>query len=278
MNDKYLGWWAILCGGCALALGTVTVLSLIFGPGPSVIDPSPAQQTMECQGLAPPPQCVRVHSEDTGSTGSLGTGAYIGPGLVVTANHVVRDRQSNTSVSVMFPKVGGGWTEIGGEVLVGVTRMDFALIRLESLPPCKPLAINSDRPAPGDRLSFMGYGGGEYKQVEGIVNNKRFTKGWLEIDCVPSAVSGDSGGPVLDARGQYTGTLWGGDGKATIFTPSHYIIDKIEELGIYLPIPPAEPEEPGDDGYRIYEPLNPATIAGRYHNRTRTNNFYRRVA
>jgi S1-C subfamily serine protease len=257
-----------------VGVGAFTVYQVATGdPGCLPVDIQVHQ--LQQSDVAPPPQCVKVHSDDTGSTGSLGTGAYIGPRLVVTANHVVQDRASDTSITVSFPNADGTWTEIGGEVLAGIKKMDFAIIQLESDPPCQPLAIDTDRPVPGDKLSFMGYGGGEFKQVQGVVNKKKFSYGWLEIDGPPSAISGDSGGPILNARGQYVGTLWGGNGVSTIFTSAETIVAKILDLDFYLP-EPAEPEE--NNAPNLYEPLNPATIAGRYHNRKRTNNFYRRAS
>lgn len=193
----------------------------------------------------PQPQCVQVAVADR-MGGSLGTGAYIGPKLVVTCWHVVKDRKSDDSVTVKFPLpltitydgravADIKWQEIPGTVILSERKKELALIELESTPHCAPLSLSSGVEV-GQTVSIQGYGGGKYKQLWGTVYEKKLAPDtrsdfiWFQIEGAIS-VSGDSGGPVIDERGRYVGTLWGADTGLTAFLPSDIVIEAVLDLG-----------------------------------------------
>ena len=180
----------------------------------------------------PQPQCVKIYVDDGQGNGSEGSGAYIGPCLVVTAQHVVSERKADDAVVVKFP-TGPGRETIKGTVVAANEEQDLAIIRLDYDPPwCEPFQLCLVM-RPGMRLSVQGYGGAGYKQTWGALARKTVTpsKGdaYWNIVTAPS-VSGDSGGPVLDDRGRFAGTLWGsGDGE-TYFTPTEIVLQGVIEL------------------------------------------------
>ena len=164
---------------------------------------------------APPQACVQVKVNDKGGRGgSSGSGAVVRPDLVVTCWHVVQDR-ARDSVTVIVPGKG----PVEGTVIRVDKRQDLAYIRLSK--PQKPFKIGAPVRT-GDRVTIHGYAYDSYKQSEGTINSTTYgTKDnsvqWREI-LDAFARSGDSGGPVLDTKGRFVGTLWGADKVGTQFT------------------------------------------------------------
>jgi S1-C subfamily serine protease len=195
----------------------------------------------------PQPQCVRVFVKDKEGM-SAGSGALIDSDLIVTCNHVVKDRKTD-DVEVMFPS----WEVIPGKVWKTDKKLDVALIKLLRDAECQPLSLNLEVPS---KLSIQGYGYGTYRQRWGKVSADIYAPGqgqkgvWREI-LVATARSGDSGGPVIDAEGRYCGTLWGAGGDGTMFTP-------LEHIFPMLSIPKPEPETTP----LLFSPLYPVLPIG----------------
>jgi hypothetical protein len=169
--------------------------------------------------LSPPqtphPAVVRVISPE-GATLSLGSGTLVDKneehGLVVTNWHVVRDARA--PVEVVFPS--------GFRSTAKVIRMDrdwdLAAL-LISKPPVEPVPLSTAAPKPGDSLSIAGYGSGKYKMQSGRCTqylSPGGNKPYEMLEMSAAARQGDSGGPILNSRGELTGVLFGaGDGKTT---------------------------------------------------------------
>jgi S1-C subfamily serine protease len=165
-----------------------------------------------CQGQDRPlPQCVRVLVEDKNGRSS-GSGAYVeslrlAECLVVTCYHNIKDRKTD-DVEILFPN----WQLISGSVVKVDRRLDVAIIQLAQTPTCKPLPVSTDLTA---KLTIHGYGYGPYKQQTGSLG----TAGkWRKV-IGAAARSGDSGGPVINERGEFVGVLWGSVDGETYFTP-----------------------------------------------------------
>lgn len=173
----------------------------------------------------PQPQCVQVWVDDSDEVKSGGTGAFITPLMVVTCNHVVKDRV-NDAVEVAFPNQGS----IAGRVVKTVKSPDLAFIRLDATPACEPLRLASWLTSP---LSVQGYGSGPWKQSWGVLSDTLYDDGYRAVVGVATR-SGDSGGPVIDDRGRFAGTLWGCVDDEVYFTPLEEILKHIPE-GTVLP-------------------------------------------
>ena len=150
--------------------------------------------------------------------------------LVITNDHVVRDKKH---VDVYFPMFAGGelvtvrdttlkqGKMLKGEVLRRDIKRDLALVRLDTLPEgIQPLPLAPKSPRPGETLHSIGNSG----YNDGIL--WRYTRG--EVRCVAPVICklnngntinatvietqapinpGDSGGPVLNERGELVGVV-----------------------------------------------------------------------
>ena len=176
--------------------------------------------TKTIKAVEPPAQCVRVFVMDKDGTHSAGSASYIGPKLVVTCNHVVKDRGSDKA-TVVFPD----WQVITGKVVKVDAKQDLALVKLDKAPDgVRPLPMSiQDSWKETDLFTVFGYGNGIPKKASGRLSRTRYQQGYREVAGVPSR-SGDSGGTILDAAGRFAGTLWGSDREATMFTPVSIVI------------------------------------------------------
>jgi S1-C subfamily serine protease len=179
-----------------LALGTASLAAAQPGvtPAPSFSPPHPA--------------VVRVVVPERDGT-AYGSGALVAlsesTGLVVTNWHVVRDAAG--PITVMFP---GGFHS-PASVLRTDRDWDLAALAVWR-PNVAPIALSSAAPRPGDVLTIAGYGSGSYRAVAGRCtqyvspgNNQPFEM----VELAAPARNGDSGGPILNERGELAGVLFG---------------------------------------------------------------------
>lgn len=140
---------------------------------------------------------------------SYGSGTLIDArgkfGLVVTNWHVVRDAAG--PITVEFPEGHKSQAEVIR------TDKDWDLAALSILRPrAEPLPITAQAPQIGEWLSIAGYGGGQFRAAAGFVrayNSPSIDLPQEFIELSAEARHGDSGGPILNQRGEVCGVLFG---------------------------------------------------------------------
>lgn len=174
---------------------------------------------------APPEFCVRIFVEDNVGH-SMGSGTLVSPQLIVTNEHIVRDRKESGSVKVLFPN----WDVVEGRIIKTDKRWDIAVILLHTPVDIEPVkfakGIKADEP-----LTIYGYGIGYPASATGrYVTRAPDTRiWWFEIKGI-EARQGDSGGPVLNASGEYVGTIFGSGDNFTMGTQVEYVKRVLLEL------------------------------------------------
>ncbi len=156
----------------------------------------------------PNPAVVRVVVSDRDGT-SLGSGSLVAvnesSGLVLTNWHVVRDAAG--PIIVVFPD---GFRS--GAYLLRTDRdWDLAALAIRR-PNVAPIAISNVAPRPGEELTIAGYGSGLYRAVTGRCTQYVSPGGNQPFEMVELAAparNGDSGGPILNKRGELAGVLFG---------------------------------------------------------------------
>lgn len=162
----------------------------------------------------PLPQIVEVIAQDKQGIGrGSGTLVYVDAtyGYILTNWHVVAEGEQ---IDVNFPD---GFTSPGTTVRTDAN-WDLALVRIWR-PQVVPLMVAGVVPQPGDTLTIAGYGQGAFRAARGkcIHYAAPDTKRPFEmVEVSVEARQGDSGGPILNERGELAGVLFGaGDGATT---------------------------------------------------------------
>ena len=161
------------------------------------------------------PAVVRVIASERGGT-SYGSGTLVGVsqshGLVVTNWHVVRDARG--PIMVVFPD---GFQSAAAVMKVD-RDWDLAALAIWR-PNARPVALATAAPRPGETLTIAGYGPGWFRAASGNCtqyvapgSNMPFEM----VELTADARNGDSGGPILNRRGELAGVLFGaGLGRTT---------------------------------------------------------------
>jgi S1-C subfamily serine protease len=167
---------------------------------------------------APPPDfCVRVFVADRDGGGhSMGSGTLLTSTLIVTNWHVVRDGRRGDPVKVLFPS----WNVSAGYVVLVNKEWDIAAILIPEVN-VVPTVLGK-MPAKGESLTVHGYGMGLPARSTGKLTAFRSPSQGAPGDLIEITDAlvrqGDSGGPILNTRGEYVGTLFGGGRGFTIGT------------------------------------------------------------
>lgn len=163
----------------------------------------------------PHPAVARIVVPE-GEATSFGSGTLIDVrenfGIVVTNWHVVRDAQG--PIEVIFP---GGFTS-KARALKTDADWDLAALVIWR-PPVEPVKIALAAPQPGDQLTICGYGPGVYRSATGRCTQYYAPKENLPQQMVElnvEARQGDSGGPILNSRGELAGVLFGAGNGTTM--------------------------------------------------------------
>jgi len=168
----------------------------------------PAQQVL--------PNVVRIIAFDPNGQ-SFGTGSYVGTygeyGIILTNWHVIAEtKEDENLVHVHFPF---GFSSFGAIIKSDKT-WDLALIVISKPPQSLPtLPISQMPPKPGDPLWIAGFGSGSYRIAGGrcvrylAPPDKPGVYEIVEVSV--SARKGDSGGPILNQKGELAGVLFGSD-------------------------------------------------------------------
>ena len=204
------------------------------------------------------PAVVRVIAPEHRGA-SLGSGALVEVtethGLVVTNWHVVRDAAG--PVAVVFPD------GFRSAATVMKTDRDWDLAALAVWRPnARPITLATEAPQPGEVLTIAGYGRGRYRTAAGRCtqyvspgNNLPFEM----VELSTTARNGDSGGPILNGRGELSGVLFGAASGRTTGSYCGRVRWFLEEplaMLRQIPSPPTMPSQP-------MVPSQPAMIAQR---------------
>lgn len=168
--------------------------------------------------MAKHPAVVSVKCPASGGVTDWGTGTLIDCGcersFVITNNHVVRDVVGNPIV--IFPNGSSYY----GDIIKTDKVWDLALV--EIIPPGVPgVKLAGETPKLGERLTIIGYGArpdDNYREASGPL------VGWAMpmnnpnsyfMNIGVAARNGDSGGPILNEKGELSGVLWGSNGETS---------------------------------------------------------------
>jgi hypothetical protein len=162
----------------------------------------------------PHPAVVRVQVEEADAKSS-GSGTFVAwrgqHGLVVTNWHVVRDAAG--LIEVIFPD---GFRS-AATLLKTDQDWDLAALLIWR-PKTIPIPISHIAPQPGDSLTIAGYGQGDYRSVVGKCTQYVAPSAQHPFEIVElsaQARQGDSGGPILNERGELAGVLFGSSRGST---------------------------------------------------------------
>jgi|GEM_PF-872932 len=206
---RWLAIWAaaIGLGGAMGAVGTC----VWAGPIPPPVQrgtPFPLAQLFSPPVQTPHPAVVRVVVHERGGM-SLGSGVLVAVqgdyGLVLTNWHVVRDAAG--PISVVFPD---GFRS-GATILKADSEWDLAALAIWR-PLVEPIPLAADMPRLGEPLTIVGYGNGQYRAATGrclqyLSPARNAPPEMIELSV--AARQGDSGGPILNSRGELAGVLFG---------------------------------------------------------------------
>jgi hypothetical protein len=192
-------------------------------------------------GQTPHPAVVRIVAAERAGV-SLGSGVLVdanrSQGLVLTNWHVVRD--SRSAVLVQFPD---GF-QTAGTVIRWDEPWDLAAVAIWK-PAAQPIPIAAAPPAPGDSLTIAGYGRGPYRAETGrcteyLAPGSGYPREFVEL--LATARQGDSGGPILNDRGELAGVLFGQSSGRTIGSCSTRVKTFLASVGSrgFTPTPIAE--------------------------------------
>ena len=190
----------------------------------------------------PHPAVARITVQEKNAV-SFGSGSLIDArgqfGLVITNWHVVRD--ATGEINAEFP---GGFRATA-KVLKVDADWDLAALEIPRPPHVQPLPISAALPQRGEQLMIAGYGAGNYRSAAGVCEkylapNDKMPFEMVEVNV--EARQGDSGGPILNQRGEIAGVLWGaGSG----FTAGSYGGRVLEFLSSVVPGGRPGSDQPG---------------------------------
>ncbi|MEO1497771.1 MAG: serine protease [Planctomycetota bacterium] len=133
-------------------------------------------------------------------------------GLVVTNWHVVRD--ATGPITVIFPD---GFRSKARTVKLDET-WDLAALVIWR-PKTEPVALAARPPRPGEALTICGWGQGDYREAGGRCTDYYAPEMGKPMELVELSVQarqGDSGGPILNDRGELAGVLFGAGQGVTL--------------------------------------------------------------
>ncbi len=202
------------------ALRPLVVMALLAAPATALAQQSGSQNSATTRSSLPAnlqtiyqqarPAVLRI--EDCPDVAckdpdGIGTAFVIGKdGLALTAYHVMFDSKNPTAVTVNHKRYAVS--------VVGYDdQSDLALIRVKFPGPVTPLNLAGASPKVGDDALAIGNGGGAFlrpkngKLLKLDVASDRadFASGTLELSA--QLIPGDSGGPILNAKGEVEGVV-----------------------------------------------------------------------
>jgi hypothetical protein len=116
-------------------------------------------------------------------------------------------REASNGATVVF----ANGTQAQGRIIRTDKDWDLALVQIPA-PAIEPLSISASVPQIGEQLWIAGYGSGEFLLQAGLCSQylAPYPEWPMELVEVGAAArQGDSGGPILNARGELAGVLFG---------------------------------------------------------------------
>ena len=158
-----------------------------------------------------------------------GSGFFVQSDKIVTNLHVI------ARPGPIFAKLGAEETIW---MVEGVSAFDMEndLVILKIIGEGVPLSLgSSDTLKEGDTIYAIGYpGGGEYKLTEGTIRNSRYRDKWLQTTADIS--KGNSGGPMLNGKGEVIGISAAVDDSYSYAVPSDTLKALLSESAAFEPL------------------------------------------
>jgi len=160
------------------------------------------------------PAVCRISNTMPGGCINWGSGTVVDvdktSALVLTCWHIFEDGTGQVGVCV------GGRCVVGRLVTVDQA-WDLAAVEISGTG-LRAVPIAGESPSRGERLIACGFGKGQYACVAGrlrgyVATETAASRETMEIGA--GVREGDSGGPVLNGRGELVGVAWGSDGRIT---------------------------------------------------------------
>ena len=214
----------------------------------------------ECPTTSSHPAVVRIMVAGSAGSRTYGSGTLVdvqdagnreqgtgNRGIVLTCAHLF-DRDSRET-TVTFPD----GRRFGAILLEADPTWDLAALAIAP-PGIAPIAVADAVPQPGQSLTSCGYGrDGRYWCNRGrALGYARTADTYETLQLTGMAREGDSGGPVLDTRGQLVAVLWGTDGRTVVATYCgrvrlflRRILGRRRGVPIRRPLVPVVPQDQG---------------------------------
>lgn len=208
----------------------------------------------------PHPAVVRVIVPE-GRSISLGSGTLVAVngrhGLVVTNWHVIRD--AGDRIEVAFPD---GFRS-QATLLAADRDWDLAALAIWR-PNVQPIPLANQAPWPGDPLTIAGYGSGRYRTDTGRCLQYVSPGANLPFEMVELAANareGDSGGPILNQRGELAGVLfgatWGRTAGSHTVPVRRFLASVADKFDTLAEAPATLAQLPQSGDYRHGQPAEP---------------------
>ena len=151
-----------------------------------------------------------------GLISECGTGALIYKdarlGGVLTCKHILKSGVGE--LTVVFPSVNQRYK---ARLTAVDPKQDLSYWTIKS-PPVEPCPMARDYASSGDAITLLGLGQGSFRAQSGRVSGYQKTTTGNVFNLTGGSRQGDSGGPVMNERGELTGVLWGTSGRTTSAT------------------------------------------------------------
>jgi len=185
------------------------------------------------------PNICQIRVRQGGGVSSVGSGIYIGASRVLSCAHIFRGSADRTGTAT-FP--GGSKVDVSIEAID--TAGDSSLLRTDDEPRgVVAVEWSSIEPETSRAIVLAGYSTGRLGFRAG-----RFEARWQSgtFSFGAAAVSGDSGGPVIDEHGRLMSNLWGGSGRDCFASPPNSRVIKLARSYCVgpecYPSPPPQPD------------------------------------
>lgn len=183
----------------------------------ALVLPCSAAQRVPVDRLPSKVQAAASQTVVVRTGGYKGSGTYLGDGLYLTADHVMRDGVESGGVKVGTVTFQDGRT-FRVRQIAGDSNFDQAL--LESVEkPAGGVPLASSNATPGTRLWVGGYSQGPCLFWPSTVRGYSAPVGGFPADWINTtgqSIPGDSGGSVFNENGELVGPLWGGAFDETV--------------------------------------------------------------